>query len=132
MPLLSQPQSSTSQSSLHPALYPTLRTLIRGFLIALLLVGANVAAMFVWQMYDPTPRLVTVDLNEIVQTFIAETAESDLSDDDKRARTETFARELDRALQGLAARRHMIILPAPAVIAGAQDITEAVRKGLTP
>lgn len=125
MPLLSQAPS-------HPTSSSTLRTLIRGFLIALLLVGANIAAMFVWRMYDPLPRLVTVDLNGIVQSFIAETAESDLSDDDKRARTETFARELDRALQGLAARQHIIILPAPAVIAGAQDITEAVRKGLTP
>ena len=125
MPLLSQPPSHRTSS-------PTLRTLVRGFLIALLLVGANIAAMFVWQMYDPAPRLVTVDLNGIVQTFIAETAESDLSDEDKRARTETFARELDYALQGLAARQRMVILPAPAVITGAQDITEAVRKGLTP
>jgi len=125
MPLLSQPPS-------HPTSSSTLRTLIRGFLIALLLVGANIAAMFVWRMYDPAPRLVTVDLNGIVQTFIAETAESDLSDEDKRARTQTFARELDRALQGLAARRRMIILPAPAVIAGAQDITHAVEKGLKP
>ena len=125
MPLLSQPPS-------HPTSSPTLRTLIRGFLIALLLVGANIAAMFVWRMYDPAPRLVTVDLDGTVQTFIAETAESDLSDDGKRARTETFARELDRALQGLAARRRMVILPAPTVIAGAQDITEAVRRGLKP
>lgn len=125
MPLLSQAPS-------HPTSSSTLRTLIRGFLIALLLIGANIAAMFVWRMYDPAPRLVTVDLNGIVQTFIAGTAESDLSDDDKRARTETFARELDRALQGLAARQRMIILPAPAVIAGAEDITEAVEKGLKP
>lgn len=125
MPLLSQAPS-------HPTSSSTLRTLIRGFLIALLLVGANIAATYLWRMYDPAPRLVTVDLNGIVQTFIAGTAESDLSDNDKRARTETFARELDRALQGIAARQHMIILPAPAVIAGAQDITEAVRKGLTP
>jgi type-F conjugative transfer system protein TrbI len=128
MPLLSQSQLSTSQPSFHPVL----RTLVRGVLIALLLIGANVAATILWRMYDPAPRLVTVDLNGIVQTFIAGTAESDLSDDDKRARTETFARELDRALQGLAARQHMIILPAPAVIAGAQDITEAVEKGLKP
>ncbi len=107
-----------------------LQTLGRGFLIAMLLVGANVAAVTLWQIYNPAPRIVSLDLNGIVRAFIAETAESDLPDADKRARTEAFARDLETALRGLAARQHSIILAAPAVIAGAPDITEAVRKGL--
>jgi type-F conjugative transfer system protein TrbI len=113
-----------------PTLPPALRSLIRGFLIALLLVGSNIAAKILWEMYNPVPRLVTVDINSIARTFIAETAKSDLSDDEKRSQTEAFAKHLDDALQGLAARQGSIILTTPAVIAGAEDITEAVRKGL--
>jgi len=118
-----------NELSSQPKLHPALRSLIRGFLIALLLVGANIAANIVWEMYNPTPRLVTVDLGGIVRGFVAETAKSELPDDQKRARTQAFAKELDATLQGLAARQGSIILTAPAVIAGAEDITEAVKKG---
>ncbi len=114
-----------------PVIHPALKSLIRGFLIALLLVGANIAANILWEMYNPVPRLVTVDLGSIARTFIAETAKSDLSDDEKRNQTEAFAKQLDDALQGLASRQGSIILTTPAVIAGAEDITEAVRKGLS-
>ena len=113
-----------------PAVYAIGRTLIRGSLIAALLIGANIAATVLWKMYNPAPRLVTVDVNTIVRTFVAKTAKSDLPDAEKRARTEAFAKQLDTALQGLAARQHSIILTAPAVVAGADDITEAVKKGL--
>ncbi len=112
-----------------PILHPALRSLIRGFLIALLLIGANIAANILWEMYNPVPRLVTVDLGSIARTFIAKTAKSDLSDDEKRAQTAAFAKRLDDTLQGLAARQGSIILTSPAVIAGAEDITEAVRQG---
>jgi hypothetical protein len=74
-------------------------------------VGSNIAASILWEMYNPVPRLVTVDFGSIARTFIAKTAKSDLSDEEKRS-------------QG------SIILTTPAVIAGAEDITEAVRKGL--
>jgi len=113
-----------------PTLHPALRSLIRGFLIAMLLVGSNIAANILWEMYNPVPRLVTVDINSIARTFIAETAKSDMSDEDKRSQTEAFANQIDDALQGLAARQGSIILTTPAVIAGAEDITEAVKKGL--
>ena len=113
-----------------PTLHPALRSLIRGFLIALLLVGSDIAANILWEMYNPTPRLVTVDLGSIARTFIVKTAKSDLSDEEKRSQTEAFANQLDDALQGLAARQGSVILTTPAVIAGAEDITEAVRKGL--
>jgi len=112
-----------NELSSQPKLHPALRSLVRGFLIALLLVGANIAANIVWEMYNPTPRLVTVDLGGIVRGFVAETAKSELPDDQKRARTQAFAKELDGTLQGLAARQGSIILTAPAVIAGAEDIT---------
>lgn len=113
-----------------PALHPALRSLIRGFLIALLLVGSNIAANILWEMYNPAPRLVSVDTNSIARAFIAETAKSDLPDEEKRARTEAFAKQLDDALQGLSARQGSIILTSPAVIAGVEDITDAVKKGL--
>ncbi len=117
--------------SSDPVIYLALRSLTRGLLIAMLLVGSNIAANILWEMYNPVPRLVTVDLGGIARNFIAETAKSDLSDKEKRSQTEAFAKHLDDALQGLAARQGSIILTTPAVIAGAEDITEAVRKGLT-
>jgi len=113
-----------------PKLTSTFRTLIRGFLIALLLIGANIAASFIWEMYNPAPRIVSVDLNSIVRSYVARTAKSDLSDEEKRTQTEVFAQKIDTALQGLAARQNNIILTSPAVIAGTPDITEAVKKGL--
>ena len=113
-----------------PKTVTTVRTLIRGFLIALLLIGANIAASFIWEMYNPTPRIVSVDLNSIVRNYVAKTAKSDLTDEEKRNQTEAFAQKIDTALQGLAARQNNIILTSPAVIAGTPDITEAVKKGL--
>lgn len=113
----------------HPRT-PILKTLIRGFLIAVLLIAADIAARHLWQMIYPTPRLVSIDLDGLVRGFIAETAKSDLPDAQKRARTQAFAGDLEAALQGLARRQHSVILSAPAVIAGVEDLTDAVRKGL--
>lgn len=108
---------------------PVVRTLVRGFLIAMLLVGGNIAGNVIWEMYNPTPRIVTVDINGIVRNFVASTANSELSDKEKRAQTESFAKKLDTVLQGLAVRQHSVIFTAPAVIAGVEDITEAVKQG---
>jgi len=108
----------------------TIRTLIRGFLIALLLIGANISANIIWEMYNPTPHIVSVDLNSIVRDYVAKTAKSDLSDEIKRTQTEDFAQKLDNALQGLSIQQNSVILTSPAVIAGSTDITEAVKKGL--
>lgn len=112
-----------------PILNPVIRTLVRGFLIAMLLVGSGIASNILWEMYNPTPRIVSVDINGIVRDYIAQTANSDLSDSEKRAQTEVFAKELDTALQGLAVHQHSVIFTAPAVIAGVEDITEAVKQG---
>lgn len=119
----------TPKPTFQSRLRSSAKTMIRGFLIAALLIGANIAATIIWEMYNPSPRLVMIDINGIVRGFIAETAKSDLSDELKRARTETFARQLDTALEGLSVAQQTIILSAPAVIAGVEDITDAVMEG---
>ena len=113
-----------------PKLVSTIRTLVRGFLIALLLIGANISASIIWERYNPAPRIVSVDLNSIVREHVAKTAKSDISDEEKRKQTEAFAQKIDNTLQGLAVRQNTIILTSPAVIAGSPDITQAVKKGL--
>ncbi len=94
----------------------------------MLLVLLGIGALWIW--YEPAPRLVSIDLNGIVRDFVPETPTSDLTDEEKLARTKALVSELEIELQVLAKKQNTIILTAPAVIAGAPDITEAVKQGM--
>ena len=108
------------------------RVLVRGLVIVAAVFGSIVAGHALWEAFGAPPRIVTVDLQHLIRAFVAKTAKSDLSDEEKRARTAAFAGELDRVMAELAARQHVVILPRRAVVAGAPDITEAIEKGLRP
>ena len=121
---MSEPQTPKFLERNQTAIY-----MLLGLLLGIMMLAAGAT---LWNRCEPAPRLVSVDLNGIVRDFIAETASSDLPDEEKRARTRALAKKLEGVLQGLAERQQTIILTAPAVIAGAQDITEAVKEGLKP
>lgn len=72
--------------------------------------------------------LATVDLQKILSEHIAEVGNRNLDKDATVKEATAYADALQRSLDELAADQHLLILPAPAVLRGAPDLTEVLTR----
>ena len=85
-------------------------------------VAAAVAAATLRYGIEPPPRIAGVRLAEITAAYTTRAANEGRSVEDVRA----WGEALEAALDRVAARHRLVLLPARAVAAGAPDATERV------
>lgn len=75
---------------------------------------------------DSLPAIATVNITSLVDSFLHETANQSLSGSEKKQRIIDFGNRLDHTISQLAAKRHLVLMPSEAVIAGSPDLTQEV------
>lgn len=75
-------------------------------------------------------QIATVDVSKIVDEFVKGTAQKKLPPEKMQSGIEAFGKKLEGTLKTMADDKHLILMPNEAVITGAKDITEQVRKEL--
>lgn len=90
-------------------------------------VAAAVAAGTVRLAETGAPRIASVRLTELVSEHAAEAAREYAGTQETAAATRAWALALEAALDDVAGRGGLVLLPARAVAAGAPDLTEEVR-----
>ena len=88
--------------------------------------AAAVAALALRLAPEAPPPVARVHLEALVTAHVEAAAREGAAPEATRA----FALALEAALQDVAARRRVVLLPARAVAAGAPDLTPAVRAAL--
>lgn len=78
--------------------------------------------------YHFSYRVATVNITGLVKSFVNETARLHLAPEVAHQQVERFGKVLDKALQTMSQKKHLILLPQEAVIAGANDVTEDVQR----
>jgi len=89
-------------------------------------VAAAVAAATVRYGVEESPRIASVRLGEMTAAYTTRAASEGESADDVRA----WGEALEAALDRVAARHRLVLLPARAVAAGAPDATAHVEAAL--
>ena len=102
-----------------------LRTMLAAALLACG-VAAAVAAATVRYGVEAPPRIASVRLGEIAAAYTMRAASEGESAEDVRA----WGEALEAALDRVAARHRLVLLPARAVAAGAPDLTRRVEAEL--
>lgn len=85
--------------------------------------AALVAALALRLAPEPPPAVARVHLDALVAAHVEAAARDGAGPEATRA----FAGALESALADVAARHHVVLLPARAVAAGAPDLTPSVR-----
>ena len=88
--------------------------------------AALVAALALRLAPEPPPPVARVHLEALVAAHVEAAARDGAAPEATRA----FALALEAALEDVAARHRVVLLPARAVAAGAPDLTAAVRVAL--
>jgi type-F conjugative transfer system protein TrbI len=95
--------------------------LCAGLLGGLLAVAADRAI-------EPAPRLATVDLQQLLAEHIESVGRRGLDRDAAVKEAAAYAAALQTSLDELGREQHAVLLPAPAVLRGAPDLTDALRE----
>jgi type-F conjugative transfer system protein TrbI len=82
-----------------------------------------------WVFY--TPRLVSINMTQVIDHFVAETAKEALSPDQAKKRIAAFSHRLDQTLSRLATENHWVLLQKEAVLTGCVDVTPQVETALS-
>ncbi len=77
-----------------------------------------------------SPRIGVVNLTGLVNGYVKTVAQENLSKHDASTQVQAFADRLETAIKRLSQQRHMIIMPAAAVIAGSPNMTDELVKRL--
>ena len=88
--------------------------------------AAAVAALALRLAPEPPPPIARVHLDALVAAHVEAAARDGAAPETTRA----FALALEAALEDVAARHRVVLLPARAIAAGAPDLTAAVRVAL--
>ena len=105
------------------------------FLRAQKKVMAGITAMMgllfflLWSMNRAAPVGV-VNVTAIIDQFVKSKAHQNLSIEIQKEHVKNFGLHLEAALQTIAKKQHVVLLPSEAVIAGAHDYTAAVEDAL--
>ena len=102
-----------------------LRTMLAAALLACGVAAAVAAATLRYGVEAP-PRIAGVRLGEITAAWTTRAASEGRTAEDARA----WGAALEAALDRVAARHRLVLLPAPAVAAGAPDATARVEAAL--
>lgn len=111
----SQPRRRRRQKCLLPA------ACVTGFI---LLMNAGISLLLCqWRQ----PEIVSFDMAGTVNSFMAQVAGQHLSDEQVKTTTARFNAALNGALTDWQHRHRALILVAPAVVSGAQDISSDIQ-----
>ena len=102
------------------------RTLVCAVLLAAV-VAAAVAAGTARMTAEDGPSVASVRIAELAAEHAEAAARADASPEDTAAGVRVWAAALDGVLAEIAERHRLVLLPARAVVAGAPDLTDAVR-----
>lgn len=94
------------------------------------MLGALIIFMFMNFYISPTPSIGTVNITSLVDRFIKQESQKNLSPDVLKQEVKTFGMTLEKALQIFSKQNHLVLLPAEAVIAGSHDYTALIRQRL--
>ena len=98
--------------------------------IAIVLVSAFLVGGLV-DIWDRAPRIGRVRLDDLAVEYIGQVSRMDASDEDVAASARAWAEDLERALDRVAERHGVVLLPAEVVAAGAPDYTGEVRSAIS-
>lgn len=73
-------------------------------------------------------QVATVNVTHLVQSFVKETAELEVTAEIKKQKTLQFGKSLNAAIEKVAQKRHVILVVSEAVVAGAPDLSDEVIK----
>jgi len=93
-------------------------------------VAAAVSALSARMALDQVPRIASVRLAELTADYVAKAAREHGDNDDAVEAVRSWAGRLEEALVRTAERHRVVLLPATAVAAGAQDLTFEVRAAM--
>ena len=89
------------------------------------LVGAMVFTIANNYLYSRP--IAVVKLDDIIASHLKEYAEKELSDDERKRASESFALSLDQVIKNIAEEQRVTLLVAPAVVSDVPDYTEYVK-----
>jgi type-F conjugative transfer system protein TrbI len=89
------------------------------------LLGAMVFT--VAQSYLYSRPIAVVRMDDIIASHLKTYGEKELSDAQRKALSEQFARSLDRVIQQVGEQQRVTLLVSPAVVSNAPDYTEFVK-----
>jgi len=96
--------------------------------VCMMLLNAAVSLLLIqWR----APVTVTFDMKGTVDQFMEQTAAHQLSEAQSAALSGRFTQALERSLADYQQRHQALILVAPSVVSGAQDITEVVQQDVS-
>lgn len=99
-----------------------------GLWVALALAGVFLAGLLI--VPDRGPRVGTVRLNELTEKFFEGAVQGAETPEQTAAAARTWGVALEFALDAVARRNGIVLLPAEAVVAGAPDYTWQVRDAM--
>jgi len=77
------------------------------------------------------PRIGVVNITGIADEFIKTQSKSNISPEELKKQVHMFAKSLEKGLQVIGVKKNAVLMPAEAVITGAKDYTQEVRRYLT-
>lgn len=102
-----------------------------GAWIALTLAGAFLAGALL-ESGEDRPRIGLVRLEELAAEFVMQSVRGEGSADMAAGQARDWAHALQEALDRVALRHGVVLLPSNAVVAGATDYTEEIRSLMAP
>jgi len=93
-------------------------------------VAAAVSAVSARMALESVPRIASVRLAELTAEYVTQAAREHANGDDAVEAARGWARRLDDALARTSARHRVVLLPARAVAAGAEDFTAEVKAAM--
>lgn len=82
------------------------------------------------RLVTPPPTIAAVDLSALVAERVTRPDVVDLPEATRLEDASQFARQLELELAGMARDHHALLIAAPAVLAGAPDLTDVLRARL--
>ena len=89
--------------------------------------AAAVSAITARMVLERVPRIASVRLAELTAEYVTQAARERKGRDEVAEAARDWARHLDEALVRTSARHRVVLLPARAVAAGAEDFTAEVK-----
>lgn len=93
-------------------------------------VGAAIFILSYSIFHTSVPHLGTVNINGLVNEHIKQRANTPLSEKELQSDSRQFMDKLEGSLQDLAKQQHLYLIVSDAVIAGAKDYTDNIRRSV--
>lgn len=87
------------------------------------MLGAMMILLLNHFIVDHPTKVVTIDINYIVHSFVKNEMQKNISQKNLDSETKSFGDELEKNIKQYAKRHHVIFVPKEAVYAGAIDYT---------